>query len=148
MKAMAYPSITKRQRDRSRSLRLRQTDAEQKLWQRLRGRQINGAKFRRQYPIGPYFADFCCVEQQLIVELDGSQHAERGAADEKRTTFLAQEGYRVIRFWDNEVLTYMTSVLERIATALKGPHPDPLPKVEGERRGSTPVPSPPGRGLG
>ena len=129
---MAYASITKRQRDRARSLRSTQTDAEQKLWHQLRGRQVAGVKFRRQHPIGPYFADFCSLEYGLIVEVDGGGHAETRAADEKRTSFLQGHGFSVLRFWDHEVLNEMQSVLERIAVALQSPHPDPLPGGEGE----------------
>ena len=129
---MAYPSITKRQRDRARGLRRTQTDAEHKLWQQLRGRQVGAAKFRRQHPIGPYFADFCSVEDRLVVELDGGQHAETRETDEKRTAFLEAHGFHVLRFWDHEVLKEMQSVLERIAEALQSPHPNPLTKGEGE----------------
>ena len=90
-------------RDRARQLRHNQTDVEAKLWSRLRARKIAGAKFRRQYPIGHLIVDFCCFEQRLVVELDGGQHAEAGAFDQRRTDFLVAEGYRVLRFWNNEV---------------------------------------------
>jgi very-short-patch-repair endonuclease len=101
----------------ARQLRHRPTDAERKLWQALRGRQISGEKFRRQYPIGPYVADFCCTKLRLIVELDGSQHMDQIVKDEARTMYLIAHGYRVMRFWDNDVLTNLEGVLERIAGA-------------------------------
>jgi very-short-patch-repair endonuclease len=91
----------------------------------LRGRQFSGVKFRRQHPIGPFIVDFCCVERALVVELDGSQHAERSAADERRTIFIERSGYRVLRFWDNEVLSNLYGVLERISEALEDPRPLP-----------------------
>ena len=90
--------------DRARRLRHNQTDVEAKLWSRLRGRQIADAKFRRQYPIGHFIVDFCRFEQHLVVELDGGQHAEAGTLDQRRTDFLVSEGYRMLRFWNNEVL--------------------------------------------
>ncbi|MBK7332552.1 MAG: endonuclease domain-containing protein [Betaproteobacteria bacterium] len=83
------------------------TDAEQRLWHRLRGAQLHGCKFRRQHPIGPWFADFACIERRLVVELDGGQHAERAAYDRRRTEWLRLAGWRVARFWDNEVLNEM-----------------------------------------
>jgi very-short-patch-repair endonuclease len=101
------------------------TDVENKLWSQLRGRQFSGVKFRRQHPIGPFIVDFCCVERALVVELDGSQHAERSAADERRTIFIERSGYRVLRFWDNEVLSNLYGVFERISEALEDPRPLP-----------------------
>jgi adenine-specific DNA-methyltransferase len=101
-------------RNRARQLRRDQTDAEQVLWGRLRDRQLCDAKFRRQHPIGPFIADFCCPQRKLIVEMDGGQHAEALAADQKRSRFLENQGYRVLRFWDHEVLTHTDAVLERI----------------------------------
>src|SRR5262249_48306064 len=88
----------------SRALRGEPTDAEALLWRRLRGRQLNGAKFRRQHPIGPYFADLCCVEARLVIELDGGQHAEQTAEDAGRTAYLGAQGFRVVRFWNDDVL--------------------------------------------
>jgi very-short-patch-repair endonuclease len=112
---------------RARRLRRDQTDAENKLWMRLRARQLCDAKFRRQHPIGPYIADFCCVKSRLIVELDGSQHVVQAERDQRRSAFLERSGYRVVRFWDNEVLQNTAAVVERIAEALIDPHPGPLP---------------------
>jgi adenine-specific DNA-methyltransferase len=94
-------------------------------------------KFRRQRAIGPYFADFACLEAKLIVDLDGGQHAEAVAYDENRTRFMQAEGYRVLRFWNNEVLTQTGAVRERILQALHegSPHPSPLPQAgEGARQ--------------
>ena len=122
-------------RQRARQLRRDQTDAEQALWARLRDRQLFGAKFRRQHPIGPFVADFCCPQRKLIVELDGGQHAARVAADQKRARFLQEQGYRVLRFWNHDVLGNTEAVLERIVEALSYPHPCPLPgRARGEER--------------
>ncbi|MDO8837837.1 MAG: endonuclease domain-containing protein [Parvibaculum sp.] len=108
---------------RARSLRINRTDAEARLWLHLRNRMLGGAKFRRQVPVGPYIADFLCAEHMLIVELDGGQHADN-PADERRTRFLESKGYRVIRFWNPDVLTNTDGVLEMILTELdKTPHP-------------------------
>ena len=123
-----------RLRDRARQLRHNQTEAEQRLWTRLRARQLCGAKFRRQHPIGHFIADFCCVEHGLIVELDGGQHAEQVEADQTRSAFLERRGYRVLRFWDNEVKEDIEAVLEQIAAVLSDPHPNPLPVRARERR--------------
>jgi very-short-patch-repair endonuclease len=114
-------------RVKARQLRRDQTDAEQTLWARLRDRQLCGAKFRRQHPVGPFVADFCCTQRRLVVELDGGQHAVEVAADEKRSRFLETQGYRVLRFWNHDVLTNTDAVLERIAEVLIDPHPCPLP---------------------
>ena len=105
---------------RARRLRRAATDVESRLWYHLRARQVAGAKFRRQEPIGPYFVDFCCVEAKLVVELDGGQHAERHEPDQQRTVFLEQCGYRVLRFWNNEVQQSLEAVVERIAEAVRG----------------------------
>ena len=119
-----YPKL---QKSRARKLRDKQTDVESKLWTCLRARQLMGAKFRRQHPIGPFITDFCCVERRLIVELDGGQHAGQIEADQRRTEFIELSGYRVLRFWDNEVLNNIEGVMERICEALGRPHPNPLP---------------------
>lgn len=135
---MRGESITEPQdstpRDRARRLRHDQTEAERRLWAQLRDRRLNGAKFRRQHPIGHYITDFCCPERGLVVELDGGQHATQAEADRRRTAFLIQQGYRVLRFWDNEVMENMEAVLQRIAEALNDPHPNPLPRREREKR--------------
>ena len=111
-------------RDRARRLRREQTEAERRLWARLRARQLCGAKFRRQHPIGRCIADFCCQEHRLVVELDGGQHATQTEADQRRSAFLAECGYRVLRFWDNEVMEDIEAILEQITQVLTDPHPD------------------------
>jgi len=120
-------------RDRARCLRRNQTETERRLWSRLRFRQLDEAKFRRQHPISPFIADFCCMERGLVSELDGGQHAEQEEADRRRSAFLARRGYRVIRFWDNEVMEDIEAVLQRIMDELESPHPSPLPGGEGEK---------------
>ncbi|MEQ8611114.1 MAG: DUF559 domain-containing protein [Parvibaculaceae bacterium] len=107
----------------ARQLRVTATDAEFRLWHRLRNRALGGCKFRRQFPVGPYIADFICIERKLIVELDGGQHADN-PADIRRTRFLELRGYRVIRFWNPDVLSNTDGVLEMILIELeKAPHP-------------------------
>ena len=113
---------------RARELRRRQTDAERMLWRRLRDRRLGGQKFRRQHPIGRFFADFACVELQMIVELDGGQHAAQLHYDDNRTRYLQRHGWHVLRFWDNDVLNQTEAVLESILNAMTmTPHPNPLP---------------------
>ncbi|MGJ7571787.1 endonuclease domain-containing protein [Variovorax sp. RB2P76] len=126
-----------RARVRARSLRETPTDAESLLWSHLRDRRLGNYKFRRQRPIGPYFADFACLDEKLVVELDGGQHVEAADYDENRTRFMEAQGYRVLRFWNNEVLTQTDAVRERILQALQedNPHPNPLPQAgEGARQ--------------
>jgi len=115
------------QKSRARKLRENQTDVERKLWSQLRDRHFNGVKFRRQHPIGRFIVDLCCVERRLVAELDGGQHAEQNAADERRTRILERRGFRVLRSWNNEVLDNLEGVLERISEAMGRPHPGPLP---------------------
>lgn len=120
---------------KARRLRSCMTDAEKALWLQLRDRRLEGFKFRRQFPIGPYFADFLCWKVKLIVELDGGQHAEQVAYDRQRTHFLAQQGFSVIRFWNDEVLQNWEGVRQVILWHLLSrisPHPGPLPNGEGE----------------
>jgi very-short-patch-repair endonuclease len=107
-------------RDRARNLRRASADAERKFWAHLRNRQLKGVKFRRQHPIGPCIADFFCLEAKLIVEVDGDNHATeaQGRADTARTAYLEGSGYRVVRFWNNEVMGEINGVLERIAEFL------------------------------
>ena len=102
-------------------LRQRQTEAEKTLWARLRNRQLEGVKFRRQQPIGHYVVDFASFENRIIVEIDGGQHNERGISekDEERTAWLKGEGYHILRFWNNEVLKNVDGVLEVIREALR-----------------------------
>ena len=92
-------------RERSRALRRNPTDAERKLWSALRRKALAGARFRRQYPLGEFFADFCCLEHQLIIEVDGGQHAQAQEYDHRRSKYLESLGFRVLRFWNTDVLT-------------------------------------------
>ena len=120
-------------RNRARSLRKSFTDAELRLWQLLRNRYLKRFKFRRQHPIGPYVTDFVCLEQRLVIEVDGSQHAEQAHYDSQRTAALEAAGYRILRLWDNDVLARTESVMQRIYDTLNvTPHPSPLPGF-GER---------------
>ena len=110
---------------RARRLRRAATDAEAALWRRLRSRALNGHKFVRQQPIGPYTVDFVCREFRLVIEVHGGQHADN-PHDMARDKWLVDLNYRVLRFWNNDVLGNMAGVLETIATALAEtpPHPD------------------------
>ena len=100
----------------ARRLRRDQTDVERKLWNALRNRRLGKFKFRRQQPIGPYIADFLCCETGLVVELDGGQHAllENLEKDQMRTVFLEANGYRVLRFWNLDLIENFDGVIERI----------------------------------
>jgi very-short-patch-repair endonuclease len=120
-----------RLRTLARRLRADSTDTEQKLWRLLRAHRFQGFKFRRQQPIGPYIVDFICFETKLIIELDGSQHAERKQYDQSRDAWLMSEGFRVLRIWNNELLENEEGVLEKILSVLTlSPGPSPL-KGEG-----------------
>lgn len=112
---------------RARELRAGMTEAEKKLWEALRRKSLNGVRFRRQYPLGPYFADFVCLPARLIIEVDGSQHANavQSAHDCRRTKWLQGENFRVLRFWNVDVLQNLDGVLESIDAAIrKTPPPD------------------------
>ena len=102
---------------RARSLRKADNDAECALWSVLRNRQLNGAKFTRQLSIGPYFADFACREEHLVVELDGSQHADSGY-DRRRDQFMVEHGWSVLRFWNVDALKALDAVVDTILAAL------------------------------
>ncbi len=115
----------------ARRLRRDTTEAEKKLWKVLRANQLSGAKFRRQFPVGPYITDFACWEARLIIELDGGQHAD-SKTDAHRTRYLEGKGFRVIRFWNNEVLENLEGVLSQIQIVLIEAHPSPQPSPEGE----------------
>ncbi|QOZ37918.1 endonuclease domain-containing protein [Bradyrhizobium sp. CCBAU 53421] len=110
---------------RARNLRSASTDAEGTLWYRLRARRLNGYKFVRQEPIGPYTVDFICREQRLVIEVDGGQHAD-SQPDAIRDKWLVDHNYRVLRFWNNDVTSNLVGVLETILTTLAEapPHPD------------------------
>jgi very-short-patch-repair endonuclease len=104
---------------RARALRENATDTERFLWSYLRRRQLHGHRFRRQVPVGNYVADFVCLEKKLIIEVDGSQHDLRRRHDEERSRYLEGEGFRVLRFWDNEVFNETQAVLHVILEALE-----------------------------
>ncbi|MGH8027628.1 MAG: endonuclease domain-containing protein [Pseudoxanthomonas sp.] len=116
----------------ARELRNRATDAERKLWQHLKNRQLNGMKFRRQYPIAGYVADFASPEIRLAIELDGGQHLERREYDQERTAKLACNGYRVLRFWNDDVLLQTEHVLSEILRVIDATPPQPSPAFAGE----------------
>src|SRR3954469_23869155 len=121
---------------RAQALRNNPTDCEQLLWLELRKRRFNGHKFSRQIPIGPFFADLVCRRRKLVIELDGGQHSANIDDDESRSRFLESRGYRVIRFWNHDVLTNLEGVLQAIGEALADcPPPNPLPVGEGENPG-------------
>ena len=103
--------------ERARELRRDATDAERRLWSALRDRRLRGYRFRRQHPIGDFIADFACTRHCLIVEADGGQHADN-EADHRRTAWLEAEGWRVLRFWNNDVLANTDGVIETILREL------------------------------
>ncbi len=104
--------------ERARALRRNPTEAERVLWRHLRLRQMDGHKFRRQQPLGRFIVDFVCLENRLIVELDGGKHAERAAADAARTEWLEAQGFRLLRFWNHDVLKNTEAVKDAIRHAL------------------------------
>ena len=127
------PNLAEQKISRARGLRGASTDAERKLWKHLRNRQLEGLKFRRQVPLFGFYADFFCESANLVVELDGGQHASQTEWDANRTKVLQEAGILVLRFWNNEVLENIDGVLAEIVRITKGatPHPVPLPKGEG-----------------
>jgi predicted GNAT family N-acyltransferase/very-short-patch-repair endonuclease len=110
---------------RGRDLRRFMTEAEKAVWSMLRARQIAGHRFRRQVPLGHYIADFACHQSKLIVEIDGGQHAHASAQEAERNRFLKSQGYRILRFWNNDVLENPEGVWLAISTALTENHPHP-----------------------
>ncbi|MEO6024010.1 MAG: endonuclease domain-containing protein [Burkholderiales bacterium] len=135
---------------RARALRNQATETERRLWRFIRLRQLGGHRFRRQVPIGCYIADFACLEAKRVVELDGGQHHEQRAHDALRDGYIKPQGFRVLRFWNNQVLQETAAALEDILRALEDPHPfgklragSSLPPEAGE--GSANAPSPPPR---
>jgi very-short-patch-repair endonuclease len=113
-KASAAPEMQRR----ARSLRARMTDAERKLWYALRDRRFSGFKFRRQVPIDRFIADFICFEARLVIEVDGGQHAD-SSKDQRRDRWFAENGFRVVRFWNNEVLLNLEGVLTVLLAELE-----------------------------
>ncbi len=115
---MAHRRTTPAIYERVHVLRKEPTQAEARLWARLRRRQLCGFNFRRQHAIGPYIADFCSPKGRLIIELDGSQHREEEEYDAERTVFLASKGYRVLRFWNDDVMNNLDGVIAAILNVL------------------------------
>jgi very-short-patch-repair endonuclease len=119
---------------RAKELRNAASPAERALWRCLSGRKIGGWKFSRQMPVGPYFADFLCREAQLIVELDGYSHDMRQAYDHRRDQWLSENGYRVVRFTNDEVIGNIEGVVNEIERRLVHlPTPNPSRKREGNK---------------
>jgi len=108
----------------ARKLRREATDAERRLWSAVRDRRLNGYRFRRQYPIGPFIVDFACTKERLIVEADGGQHSD-SKTDDARTAWLESRGWRVVRFWNNEILQNPEGVIDAILRELRGDDPHP-----------------------
>jgi very-short-patch-repair endonuclease len=108
------------------------TDAERKLWMHLRAHRLGGLSFRRQTPIGRFIVDFVCQERRLVIEVDGSQHAE-SSSDVERDQWLVSNGYRVLRFWNSDVLTNMSAVMQTIVDSAREMTPLPNPPPQGGR---------------
>jgi very-short-patch-repair endonuclease len=124
-------------REFAKALRKQMTDAERLLWRHLRNRALGGWKFKRQYPVGPYIVDFVCLDKNVVIEVDGGQHAENEKLDRQRSAYLNKMGYKVFRFWNNEVLQATEAVLSSIFSTLSdtdknSPSPRPSPPL-GER---------------
>ena len=116
--------------ERARQLRRDSTDAERALWRLVRGRRFSDYKFRRQVPLGLYIVDFVCLEQKLVVEIDGGQHSEAVGYDSARTELLESQGFRVLRFWNNEALSNPDGMVEMILAELRrGGSPSPSPII-------------------
>jgi very-short-patch-repair endonuclease len=124
--------------ERAKWMRSNPTEAEMRLWSLLRDRRLAAFKFRRQQVIEPYIVDFVCLDQRLIVEADGSQHADN-EADARRDAFLRAQGFRIRRFWNNDILARSETVAAVIQAALETPHPPKPPAW---------VPPSPARGEG
>jgi very-short-patch-repair endonuclease len=139
------------QKERARQLRTESTPAEALLWRLLRNRQLLSHKFRRQQPLGPFIVDFCCLSARLIIELDGGQHAKRSLEDLRRTKWLQDQGFRVIRFWNHEVMRNPEAVWQQICRSLEAvlrggaapPHPaSPATGEENAKQPLTKISSP------
>jgi very-short-patch-repair endonuclease len=144
MASNSFP-IDRFRRASARRLRANVTETEILLWKRLRSIETAGTHFRRQVPIGPYVADFVCMAARLVIELDGSQHnidAHR-AKDERRTRWLESEGYRVIRFWNNDLTSNIDGVLETVYAALYGSRDAELEPLKHRRHRRRAPPPPP-----
>jgi very-short-patch-repair endonuclease len=115
--------LTLTQRERSRRLRSTMTDSERKLWSVLRQRQLQGLRFRRQFPIGRFIVDFVCLEAKLIIEVDGGQHDVQRTYDAARDRCLADHGFCVLRVWNNDAMTNPDGIALAILEAVSHPHP-------------------------
>ena len=124
-------SVPRARVQHARSLRSQQTDAEARLWYHLRAHRLLNLKFKRQHPVGPYVVDFVCLQHGIAIELDGGQHAQTQEYDAQRSAYLEAQGFRVLRFWNDEVLTNTEAVLEQIRRYCSGetsslsPNPSP-----------------------
>ncbi len=117
---MSHRTIEKWQRGAARRLRVEMTDAERRLWHHIRAHRFYGASFRRQWPVGPFIADFVCISSRLVIEVDGGSHTEQAdvVADERRTRWLEANGFRVVRYWNLDVLRNTVGVLDNLKTVL------------------------------
>ena len=122
---------TKLLRQRARAMRSQQTDSEHRLWQILRAKRLAGHKFRRQVPIDHYIVDFACLKQRLIIEADGGQHSA-SLCDARRDAYLRRQGFRILRFWNNDVFNNEEGVLTSILNALETPLSPTPPPQRGE----------------
>jgi very-short-patch-repair endonuclease len=118
----------------AKTLRKRPTDSERLLWKHLRAKQIEGYKFRRQDPMGRYIVDFACHEKRIVIEVDGGQHVQDKERDRERDQWLKEQGYNVLRFWNNEVLQNIEGVLEAIRNSLLSPSLNPSHQGREDRR--------------
>jgi len=128
-KMKKYPDKNRTLLHPSRTNRKQMTEAERKIWHLLKNRQLK-YKFRRQQQIGNYIVDFICLEKCLIIECDGGQHSEE--TDKERTTFLESQGYKILRFWNFDILKNIESVWDVVEMNLNSPSPQPSPLVKGE----------------
>ena len=125
---------SKRPTIKSRELRANVTDAERRLWACLSARKVGGVRFNTQFPIGPFICDFVSRGAKLVIEVDGGQHADSERHDAAKTHYIEQQGYRVIRFWNNDVLNNIDGVVAEISRVLADmPSPNPSREREGDR---------------
>jgi very-short-patch-repair endonuclease len=117
---MSKQRATPKMQRRAAELRRNQTEAEARLWKYLRAHRANGVHFRRQHAVGNYIVDFCAPRKKLIIEVDGGQHLEQEEYDTERTQFLGSQGYKVLRFWNNEIMKDIEGVMRVILDVLEG----------------------------